>query len=207
VPGCGPRGDAAASGDLPTPGGDREPPERRGVACLCAARIADAFPGDGVQDPRHAGRRRRGAPGVAARSPWAVGRQRDVASPPGLYSLRPRDRRGGAATRRSRAAGRRAGGSTRVHRGWPRDRDLRTLRGLPWAASAGQINHSTRRERARSECWMTSVRRRCARAMSSGGQDQLGPQMLFYGPADHPPAPTRRARWRDTGRRPTSARR
>src|SRR5262249_25841324 len=37
--------------------------------------------------------------------------------------------------------------------------------------------------------------------VQGGGQDEIGPQMRFYGPADHAPAPPRRARWRDTGSR------
>jgi len=43
--------------------------------------------------------------------------------------------------------------------------------------------------------------------VQGGGQDELGPQMGFYGLVDHALAPTRRVRWRDTGSRPRSARR
>src|SRR2546427_5088906 len=43
--------------------------------------------------------------------------------------------------------------------------------------------------------------------VQGGAQDELGPQMRFYGLVDHALAPTRRVRWRDTGSRPRSARR
>src|SRR5439155_15629242 len=59
-----------------------------------------------------------------------MGRQRDVASPSGVHGLRPRDRRRGAATRRSLSPGREGGGPSRVQRRRPRDRNLREVRGV-----------------------------------------------------------------------------